>query len=94
METFTLSWKELHCPGLVKAALSGHVTNDTWPPLCTVPSGRSAASSAGSKLGGLRPCVTAAGAGPRRGVRDGVRRQIARLMTTGYAGFNDSPRDG
>jgi len=40
--------------------------------------------------------VLAAGPGPALvpGLRDGGRREIARLITTGYAGFNDGPCDG
>ena len=91
METFTLSRKELHRPGLIKAVCAGRVTN------------RQAADALGLSVRQVRRLkrrFEADGAvalshrsrgrpSPRRLAR-AVRDEVIRLMTTQYAGFNDS----
>lgn len=90
METFTLSRKELHRPGLVKALCAGRVTT------------RQVANALGLSLRQIRRLrrrYEARGAAglahrsrgrpsPRR-LRAEVREVITTLMTTRYVGFND-----
>ena len=91
METFTLSRKELHRPGLIKAACAGRITN------------RQAADALGlspRQVRRLKRRFEAGGAealrhrsrgrpSPRR-LPEAVRDEVRRLRTTPYAGFNDS----
>jgi transposase len=91
METFTLSRKELHRPGLLRAALSGRLTN------------RQVAAALGitvRQVRRLKRRFEAGGAAalghrsrgqpsPRR-LPAGVREAVSRLMTTVYDGFNDT----
>jgi transposase len=91
METFTLSRKELHRPGLLKAALGGRLTN------------RQVAGALGLTVRHVRRLkrrLEAGGAGalghrsrgrpsPRR-LPPALRAEVLRLMTTVYEGFNDT----
>ena len=91
METFTLSRKELHRPGLLKAALGGRLTN------------RQVAVALGLTVRHVRRLkrrMEAGGAAalghrnrgrpsPRR-LPPALRAEVLRLMTTVYAGFNDT----
>jgi transposase len=91
METFTLSRKELHRPGLVKAACTGRITT------------RQAAQALGLSLRQTRRLkrrFEAGGAGglthrsrgrpSRRRLPAVTRDEVIRLMTTRYVGFNDT----
>ena len=91
METFTLSRKELHRPGLLKAALGGRLTN------------RQVAVALGLTVRHVRRLKRRfeAGGAPALGHRSrgrpsprrlgpAVRAAAMRLMTTIYAGFNDT----
>ena len=91
METFTLSHKELHRPGLLKAALGGRLTN------------RQVAVALGVTVRHVRRLKRRfeAGGAPALGHRSrgrpsprrlppAVRAEAMRLMTTVYAGFNDT----
>jgi transposase len=91
METFTLSHKELHRPGLLKAAVGGRVTN------------RQVALALGLTVRHVRRLKRRfeAGGAPALGHRSrgrpsprrlppAVRAEAIRLMTTVYAGFNDT----
>ena len=90
METFTLSRKELHRPGLLKAACAGRITT------------RQAAEALGLSLRQVRRLKrrfevggAAALAHRARGRRSprrlatAVRAEVIHLMTTVYVGFND-----
>jgi transposase len=91
METFALSRKELHRPGLLKAALGGRLTN------------RQVAVALGLSVRHVRRLkrrVEAGGApalghrsrgrpSPRR-LPPALRAEVMRLMTTVYEGFNDT----
>jgi transposase len=90
METFTLSRKELHRPGLLKAACAGRITT------------RQAAQALGLSLRQTRRLkrrFEAEGAAglphrsrgrpSRRRLPAATRDQVIRLMTTRYVGFND-----
>ncbi len=91
METFTLSQKELHRPGLLKAALAGRITNRQVAEALRI-TVRHAQR--------LKRRFEAAGAAalrhrsrgqpsPRR-LAAAVRARIVTLMTTVYVGFNDT----
>ena len=91
METFTLSRKELHRPGLLKAALAGRLTN------------RQVAGALGLTVRHVRRLkrrLEAGGAAalghrsrgrpsPRR-LPPALRAEVLRLMSTVYGGFNDT----
>lgn len=91
METFTLSRKELHRPGLLKAALGGRLTN------------RQVAGALGLTVRHVRRLKRRLEAGgalalahrsrgrpsPRR-LPPALRAEVLRLMTTVYEGFNDT----
>jgi len=91
METFTLSRKELHRPGLLQAAVGGRITN------------RQVAVALGLTVRHVRRLKRRFEAGgatalghrsrgqpsPRR-LAPAVRAEVIRLMTTRYAGFNDT----
>jgi transposase len=91
METFSLSRKELHRPGLLKAALGGRLTN------------RQVAGALGLTVRHVRRLKrrVEAGGTPALGHRSrgrpsprrlpaALRAEVIRLMTTVYAGFNDT----
>jgi transposase len=90
METFTLSRKELHRPGLLKAVCAGRITL------------RQAAEALGLSLRQVRrlkrrfeaggaPALAHRARGRRsaRRLASAVRDEVIRLMTTVYVGFND-----
>src|SRR5712691_7633418 len=91
METFTLSRKELHRPGLLKALCAGRITN------------RQAATAlrlSVRQLQRLKRRFQAGGAAALRHANRGrpsprrlpaaVRERVGRLMKTVYVGFNDT----
>src|SRR5438093_4903130 len=96
METFTLSRKELHRPGLLKAALGGRITNRQVATALRVTIRHVRRLKRRFEAGG----ATALGhrsrgqPSPRR-LRAAVRAEVSRLMTTVYVGFNDrtSPKN-
>src|SRR5216110_3365177 len=91
METFTLNRKEVHRPGLIRAACAGRLTS------------RQVARALGVSLRQVRRLKRRFEAGgatalghrsrgrpaPRR-LRAAVRAEVSRLMTTLYVGFNDT----
>src|SRR5439155_32755 len=91
METFTLSRKELHRPGLLKAALGGRITNRQVATALRVTIRHVRRLKRRFEAGG----ATALGhrsrgrPAPRR-LRAAVRAEVSRLMTTLYVGFNDT----
>ena len=91
METFTLSRKELHRPGLLKAACAGRVTNGQ----VAVALGMSVRLVRRLKRRfepGGAPALAHRSRGrpsPRR-LPAAVREAVIRLMTTRYRGFNDT----
>ena len=90
METFTLNRKEVHRPGLIRAACAGRLTS------------RQVARALGVSLRQVRRLKRRFEAGgaaalthrsrgrpsPRR-LAPTLRDEVSRLMTTMYAGFND-----
>ena len=91
METFTLNRKEVHRPGLVRAACAGRLTNRQVA---------TALSLSVRHVRRLKRRFDAGGAAalshrsrgrpsPRR-LASALRDEVGRLMTTMYAGFNDS----
>ena len=91
METFTLSRKELHRPGLLKAVGAGRITNRQAATALRLSvrqvqrlKGRFQAGGALALRHGSRGRPS-----PRR-LADAVREQIAHLMKTLYVGFNDT----
>ncbi|PYN13038.1 MAG: hypothetical protein DME05_19970 [Candidatus Rokuibacteriota bacterium] len=91
METFTLSRKELHRPGLLKAVGAGRITNGQAAAALRLSvrqvqrlKGRFQAEGALALRHGSRGRPS-----PRR-LADAVREQIAHLMKTLYVGFNDT----
>src|SRR3989442_10139417 len=91
METFTLSRKELHRPGLLKAVGAGRITNGQAATALRLSvrqvqrlKGRFQAGGALALRHGSRGRPS-----PRR-LADAVREQIAHLMKTVYVGFNDT----
>src|SRR3989442_4413086 len=90
METFTLSRKELHRPGLLKAVCAGQITNAQAATALRLSVRQVQRLKARFQTGGA-PALRHGGRGrpsPRR-LADAVRDQIARLMKTVYVGFND-----
>jgi transposase len=90
METFTLSRKELHRPGLLKSACAGRITN------------RQAAEALGISVRQVRRlkrrfeaggapalCHRARGRPSPRRLSPALRDEVIRLMTAVYVGFND-----
>jgi transposase len=91
METFTMSRKEAPRPGLVKAALSGRITNQEGAQALRLSVRQFQRLKARFQRRGLEG-LTHGNRGrpsPRRLAR-GVCRRVARLLRTTYAGFNDS----
>jgi transposase len=91
METFTLSLKALHRPGLLKAVCAGRITNAQAATALHL-SVRQVQRLKGRFRAGGAPALRHGGRGrpsPRR-LGEAVREQIARLMKTVYVGFNDA----
>jgi transposase len=91
METFTMSRKELHRPGLLKAVCTGRITNAQAATSLRL-SVRQVQRLKGRFQAGGAAALRHRGRGrpsPRR-LADAVREQIARLMKTVYGGFNDA----
>src|SRR5947208_15602530 len=91
METFTLSRKELHRPGLLKALCGGRLTNAQVAAALRITvrqvrrlKRRFEAGGPGALLHGNRDRPS-----PRR-LPAAVRDAVVRLMTTVYVGFNDT----
>jgi len=91
METFTLSRKELHRPGLLKALCGGRLTNAQVAAALGITGRHVRRLKRRFEQGG--PSALAHGnrgrASPRR-VPAAVRDTVVRLMTTVYGGFNDT----
>src|SRR3989442_14300403 len=91
METFTLSRKELHRPGLLKAACVGRITNQQVADALGISVRQVRRLKRRFEAGG----AAALGhrwrgrASPRR-LAAPVRAEAIRLMTTVYVGFNDT----
>jgi transposase len=91
METFTLSRKELHRPGLLKAALGGRITNRQVATALRLTIRQVRRLKRRFEAGG----ATALGhrsrgqPSPRR-LSAAVQAAVIRLMTTVYVGFNDT----
>jgi transposase len=91
METFTLSRKELHRPGLLKAVCAGRITNAQAATALRL-SVRQIQRLKGRFQAGGAPALRHGSRGrpsPRR-LAEAVRDRIGRLMTTVYVGFNDT----
>src|SRR5437870_11414692 len=93
METFTLSRKELHRPGLLKALCGGRLTNAQVAAALRITvrqvrrlKRRFEAGGPGALVHGNRDRPS-----PRR-LPAAVRDAVVRLMTTVYVGFNDTDR--
>src|SRR3989475_8754510 len=91
METFTLSRKELHRPGLLKALCGGRLTNAQVAAALRITvrqvrrlKRRFEAGGPGALVHGNRDRPS-----PRR-LPAAVRDAVVRLMTTVYVGFNDT----
>jgi transposase len=91
METFTLSRKELHRPGLLKALCGGRLTNAQVAAALGITVRQVRRLKRRFEAGG--PAALAHGnrgrPSPRR-VPAAVQRAVLRLMTTVYVGFNDT----
>src|SRR6059058_5583016 len=91
METFTLSRKELHRPGLLKAACAGRVTNAQVAAALGISVRHVRRLKRRWELGGA-PALAHRSRGrpsPRR-LSAAVREAVIRLLTTTYRGFNDT----
>jgi transposase len=91
METFTLSRKELHRPGLVKAVCAGRITNAQAATALRL-SVRQVQRLKGRFAAGGAPALRHGSRGrpsPRR-LPEAVRDRITHLMKTVYVGFNDA----
>src|SRR5437773_597242 len=91
METFTLSRKELHRPGLLKAACAGRVTNAQVAAALGISVRHVRRLKRRWELGGA-PALAHRSRGrpsPRR-LPAAVREAVIRLLTTTYRGFNDT----
>src|SRR5205809_44015 len=89
METFTLSRKELHRPGLLKAACAGRVTNAQVAAALGISGRHVRRLKRRWELGGA-PALAHRSRGrpsPRR-LPAAVREAVLRLLTTTYRGFN------
>src|SRR2546430_2488523 len=91
METFTLSRKELHRPGLLKAACAGRVTDGRGAVALGMGLRQVRRLKRRFELGGA-PALAPRSRGrpsPRR-LPAAVREAVIRLLTTTYRGFNDT----
>lgn len=91
METFTLSRKELHRPGLLKAACAGRVTNGQVAVALGMSVRHVRRLKRRFERGGA-PALAHRSRGrpsPRR-LSAAVREAVIRLLTTTYRGFNDT----
>lgn len=91
METFTLSRKELHRPGLLKALCAGRLKNAQVAAALRITVRHVRRLKRKFEAGGAAVLVhgNRGRPSPRRLAR-AVREEVMRLMTTVYAGFNDS----
>ena len=91
METFTLSRKELHRPGLLKALCSGRVTNGQVAAALGISVRQVRRLRRRFERGGPAALVhgNRGRPSPRR-LRPAVRQTVRRLMTPVYVGFNDT----
>ena len=91
METITLSRKELHRPGLLKAACAGRITNQQVAEALSLSLRQARRLRRRFEAGGA-PALAHRSRGrpsPRR-LASAVRDEIIQLMTTIYVGFNDT----
>jgi winged helix-turn helix protein len=90
METFTMSRKEVPRAGLVKAAVDGNISNREGARALRLSVRQFKRLKARFRAGG-EPALLHRGRGriSRRRLRPEVRKQIVRLMTKVYEGFND-----
>ena len=93
METFTLSRKELHRPGLLKALCAGRLKNAQVAAALRITVRHVRRLKRKFEAGGAAVLVhgNRGRPSPRRLAR-AVREEGMRLMTTVYAGFNDTHR--
>ena len=91
METFTLSRKEVHRPGLLKAACAGRVTNAQVAAALGISVRHVRRLKRRFEAGGAAVLAHRSRGRPSgRRLPGKVRDAVLRLMTTRYAGFNDS----
>jgi hypothetical protein len=91
METFTMSRKEVPRAGLLKAALTGKITNAEGARALGLSVRQFRRLKTRWRTGGARSLVhRLRGRTGNRRLTAAVRDQITRLMTTTYLGFNDS----
>ncbi len=90
METFTMSRKEVPRAGLVKAALAGRITNEQGARALHMTVRQFQRVKKRFREQGARGLLHALRGRPgNRHLTPQAREQIATLMTTTYAGFND-----
>ena len=90
METFTLSRKEVHRPGLLKAACAGRVTNAQVAAALGLSIRHVRRLKRRFETGGAAALVHRSRGRPSgRQLPVKIREAVIRLMTTVYAGFND-----
>jgi transposase len=90
METFTLSRKEVHRPGLLKAACAGRVTNAQVAAALGLSIRHVRRLKRRFETGGAAALVHRSRGRPSgRQLPVKIRETVIRLMTTVYAGFND-----
>src|SRR5258706_2041136 len=91
MGTFTLSQKELHRPGLVKAACGGRLTNRQVAEALRISVRQVRRLKRRFEQGGVPALVHRSRGRPSpRRLAPRVRAEVSRLMTTRYVGFNDA----
>ncbi|SRR6266545_481875 len=91
MGTFTLSHKELHRPGLVKAACGGRITNRQVAQALRISVRQVRRLRRRFEQGGAPALVHRSRGRPSpRRLSPRVRAEVSRLMTTRYVGFNDA----
>ena len=91
METFTLSRKEVHRPGLLKAACAGRVTNAQVAAALSLSVRHVRRLKRRFEAGGAAALAHRSRGRPSgRRLAARIRQAVIRLMTTVYAGFNDS----
>src|SRR5215467_3706547 len=90
METFTMSRKEVPRAGLVKAALAGKITNQEGARALRLSVRQFKRLKARFRADGARGLLhRSRGRVSRRRLPSEVRKQVVRLLTTIYEGFND-----